>query len=94
VTTRRKLIEQIIVTSSILVGGRILPSVASPKGRLSAAKPLRMLILGGTGFIGPHCVHSALRRGHKVAVFSRGKTRVELPAQVELLTGEAVACST
>jgi len=49
---------------------------------------LRILILGGTGNIGPHHVHAALRRGHQVAVFSRGKTAENLPAQVERLTGD------
>ena len=38
-----------------------------------AAKPLRILILGGTGFIGPHQVRYALARGHKVTLFNRGR---------------------
>jgi len=53
-----------------------------------ASKPLRILILGGTGYIGPYHVHAALDRGHKVAVFSRGKTPAELPPNVERLTGD------
>lgn len=39
-----------------------------------ARKPLRILILGGTGFLGPHCVEAALARGHHVTTFNRGKT--------------------
>ena len=39
-----------------------------------AVKPLRILILGGTGFTGPFQVRYALSRGHKVTVFNRGKT--------------------
>ena len=38
----------------------------------AAAKPLRILILGGTGFIGPNQVRYAVERGHKVTVFNRG----------------------
>jgi 2'-hydroxyisoflavone reductase len=38
-----------------------------------AAKPLRLLILGGTGFIGPHMVRYALARGHEVTIFTRGR---------------------
>ena len=34
--------------------------------------PQRLLILGGTGFIGPHMVEYALSRGHTVTVFNRG----------------------
>src|SRR5579871_177285 len=53
-----------------------------------ATKPLRMLILGGTGTTGRYYVRAALDRGHDVAVFSRGRTRAELPQSVELLTGD------
>jgi hypothetical protein len=34
--------------------------------------PMRVLILGGTGFIGPHQVRYALARGHHVTIFNRG----------------------
>ena len=52
-------------------------------------KPLRILILGGTGFTGPFQVKYALERGHKVTVFNRGKTRPgELPEGVEQLIGD------
>jgi len=54
-----------------------------------AAKPLRILILGGTGFIGPNQVAYAVARGHKVSVFNRGKTNPgTLPAGVEQLVGD------
>ncbi len=33
---------------------------------------MHLLILGGTGFIGPHQVAYALRRGHHVTLFNRG----------------------
>ncbi len=35
---------------------------------------LRILILGGTGFLGPACTESALARGHKVTHFNSGRT--------------------
>src|SRR4029450_8702678 len=54
-----------------------------------SAKPLRILILGGTGFTGPFQVKYALSRGHKVTVFNRGKTHPgELPKEVEQLVGD------
>jgi 2'-hydroxyisoflavone reductase len=53
------------------------------------AKPLRILILGGTGFTGPYQVRYALSRGHKVTTFNRGKTHPgELPNEVEQLIGD------
>src|SRR5256885_14127702 len=51
--------------------------------------PLRILILGGTGFTGPYQVRYALSRGHKVTTFNRGKTHPgELPKEVEQLIGD------
>jgi len=52
-------------------------------------KPMRILILGGTGFTGPYQVRYALSRGHKVTTFNRGKTHPgELPGEVEQLIGD------
>jgi 2'-hydroxyisoflavone reductase len=38
------------------------------------AKGLKILILGGTGFLGPACIESAKSHGHTVTVFNRGRT--------------------
>ncbi|HRQ66120.1 MAG TPA: NAD-dependent epimerase/dehydratase family protein [Xanthomonadaceae bacterium] len=51
-------------------------------------RPLRILILGGTGFTGPHQVRYALARGHKVTVFNRGRRPQAWPGEVEELTGD------
>src|SRR2546426_6606356 len=54
-----------------------------------SVKPLRILVLGGTGFTGPYQVRYALSRGHKVTTFNRGKTHPgELPNEVEQLVGD------
>jgi len=47
----------------------------------------RLLILGGTGFIGPPMVRYALERGHEVTIFTRGKSKAEIP-DVEHLIGD------
>lgn len=56
----------------------------------SEAKPAKksILILGGTGFIGPHIVNTALERGHTVTLFNRGKTHADLFPNVEKLRGD------
>ena len=55
----------------------------------TSVKPLRILILGGTGFTGPYQVRYALSRGYKVTTFNRGKTHPgELPSEVEQLIGD------
>ncbi|MEM1090363.1 MAG: NAD-dependent epimerase/dehydratase family protein [Pseudomonadota bacterium] len=50
--------------------------------------PKHLLILGGTGFLGPHIVKSALSRGHKVTLFNRGKTAPDMFPDVETLIGD------
>jgi len=55
---------------------------------LAAAKPLRVLMLGGTGFIGPHFVRALGDRGHKVTLFNRGKRDPDAKQGVEQLLGD------
>lgn len=55
---------------------------------VAAARPLRILILGGTGFMGPHQVRYALGRGHQVTVFNRGRETMDWPGKVEALMGD------
>lgn len=50
--------------------------------------PKKILILGGTGFIGPHVVDAARARGHTVTLFNRGKTHPHLFPDIEKLDGE------
>ncbi|HEX2837115.1 MAG TPA: NAD-dependent epimerase/dehydratase family protein [Phycisphaerales bacterium] len=61
-----------------------------------AAKGKKILILGGTGFLGPACTEAALARGHTVTLFNRGKTEARrkqggrpsnIPDGVEVLYG-------
>lgn len=66
------------------VGGSAEPGA----GQSRAANPLKILILGGTGFIGPHQVAYALSRGHEVTLFNRGRTNAHLFPGVEKLVGD------
>jgi 2'-hydroxyisoflavone reductase len=52
------------------------------------ARGLKILILGGTAFLGPHVVESALARGHTVTLFNRGKTHPGLFPNLEKLHGD------
>ncbi|MDP9004748.1 MAG: NAD-dependent epimerase/dehydratase family protein [Verrucomicrobiota bacterium] len=84
-TTRRKFIKLSAVAGGAL-GLGLRPSAGAPE---KATKPLRILILGGTGFTGPFQVKYALERGHKISVFNRGKTHPgETPREVEQLVGD------
>jgi 2'-hydroxyisoflavone reductase len=57
-------------------------------GRAGAAQQRTLLILGGTGFIGPTLTQEALARGWKVTHFNRGKTAAAGVAGVETLIGD------
>lgn len=72
------------------LGAAAFPPFAAPASPQvsKAPKPLRILILGGTGFIGPHQVRYAIARGHTVTLFNRGKTNPKLFPEVEKRQGD------
>jgi 2'-hydroxyisoflavone reductase len=49
---------------------------------------LRLLVLGGTHFLGRHIVEAALARGHEVVLFNRGQRNPHLFAETEKLHGD------
>src|SRR5437899_5189288 len=49
---------------------------------------MKLLILGGTVFLGRHIVESALARGHELTLFNRGQHNPELFPGVEKLRGD------
>ncbi|MBU9674764.1 SDR family oxidoreductase [Planococcus sp. CP5-4] len=49
---------------------------------------MKILILGGTRFLGRFLTESALKRGHEVTLFNRGKENPELFPEVEKLIGD------
>jgi len=51
-------------------------------------KPLSILILGGTRFIGVEMTELALKRGHTVTFFNRGKTNADLFPDIERIKGD------
>lgn len=53
-----------------------------------APRALRILVLGGTGFVGPHQIRYAVARGHQVTTLNRGVSEAELPPEVEQITGD------
>src|SRR5215470_13040523 len=53
-----------------------------------AARSKRILILGGTGFLGPATVEAATARGQQLTLFNRGKTRPGLFPNIETLLGD------
>ena len=103
-TTRRDLFKMTLAAGGAAGVGLAVPSwlraqppatpppapvpVAPMEGVAKADRPLRILILGGTGFTGPHQVRYALARGHRLTLFNRGRRPKDWPAEVEELTGD------
>ncbi|HNY40176.1 MAG TPA: NAD-dependent epimerase/dehydratase family protein [Bryobacteraceae bacterium] len=54
----------------------------------AAPRKMKILILGGTGFLGPATVEAAQKRGHELTLFNRGKTRPGLFPNIEQLHGD------
>jgi 2'-hydroxyisoflavone reductase len=49
---------------------------------------MKLLVLGGTKFLGRHTVDAALARGHDVTIFTRGETNPDLFPEAEHLAGD------
>lgn len=49
---------------------------------------MKLLIIGGTRFVGRHLVDAALARGHQVSLFTRGQSNPDLFPQAEHLNGD------
>lgn len=60
----------------------------TPAWAAKKPKPLRILILGGTRFIGLHMTALALQRGHQLTFFNRGKTKADRYPDVERIKGD------
>ena len=87
-STRRDLIRMGAGMGALAAASATLPSLAWAAVE-RAAKPLDILILGGTGFTGPFQVKYALARGHRITLFNRGKRpSPEWPGEVEQLHGD------
>lgn len=90
--SRRRFLQLSAGAASLLLAHNVLRQVpnaqaAAPKANRKAA-PKRILVLGGTGFLGPAIVQAAQARGHKITLFNRGKTRPGLFPDVEKRQGD------
>lgn len=93
-TDRRQFIRTTAALSGAL-GLGLVPNVgysaAKRPGPIVARQEprrIRLLILGGTGFIGPHQVRYALERGHEVSIYNRGRSAPGMFEGVEELIGD------
>lgn len=96
-TSRRDFLRATLHAGAALsvvgASGHPEPAAAEvPESGSWASHPLRILILGGTAFLGPHQIAYALGRGHEVTTFTRGRTEPDvhraLFRDVEQLIGD------
>ena len=76
------------VTPSLIGATTATPVHQPRRSQRHPRAALRILILGGTGFIGPFQVRYALERGHTVTLFNRGRTNSDLFPDLEKLIGD------
>lgn len=90
-TTRRALLGAgaLLGAAALARGARAEdePAPEAAGGGARAANPLKILVLGGTRFLGPAIVDHALARGHEVTLFNRGKSNPGMYASLERLRG-------
>jgi 2'-hydroxyisoflavone reductase len=88
-TSRRELLKWTMAMMALPATARAVTDAAgAAMDPVRAAKPLEILFLGGTGFLGPHEVDYALARGHRVTLFNRGQSAKGLADdRVEVLIG-------
>ena len=88
-STRRDFLKLGGLGATALAGGSMWPVLACAESAIGGqGRPLRILILGGTGFTGPYQVRYALARGHQVTLFNRGRRPMQWPGEVEELVGD------
>ena len=89
--TRRSFSIGLMAASfSTACGPKQTPPTAAPEDPApsSGNGPPTLLILGGTGFLGPHVVEAAQAAGYRVTLFNRGKTNPHLFPDLEKLRGD------
>ncbi len=86
--SRRDFLKTTALAGGALVAAPVLRGAAALEPVQPPAAALDLLILGGTGFIGPHLVRQAMARGHRVTIFTRGRRDGDLPAGVTRLVGD------
>ncbi len=85
---RRRFLKTSLLGGAAVAAGCTPEAATEQEEAPQALLPMKILVLGGTGFIGPHMVREALRRGHEVSLFNRGRTNNELFPDLELFKGD------
>jgi len=83
----RRVFLQVVSAAAAALAAAPMAAGQTATATKPASRKLNLLILGGTGFLGPAIVESAMARGHTMTIFNRGKTRPNIFPDVERLRG-------
>lgn len=72
----------------LVPGARADRQSSDSEAQAGSEEKLKILVLGGTGFIGPHTVQYAMDRGHEITLFNRGRSNTHLFPELEKLVGD------
>ena len=87
-STRRNFLKAGLLGGVAATTGMSVTAAEIERRSGRAKQPLDILVLGGTGFIGPHMVQEALRRGHTVTLFNRGRRNADIFPDLETIVGD------
>ena len=86
---RRDFLRTTLAAGALAAATSLAPLPAGASfTKMRSDRRLRILVLGGTRFLGPHTVKAALARGHEVTLFNRGKSNPTLFPDLEKLEGD------
>jgi nucleoside-diphosphate-sugar epimerase len=85
---RRRFVQASLLGGAAVAAGGLSQTATAREKKKKVRANMNILILGGTGFIGPHMVREALRRGHQVSLFNRGKTNNAMFPDLKLYVGD------
>jgi 2'-hydroxyisoflavone reductase len=92
-TSRRDFLRATAVAGGALglglvPGARADRQSSDSEAQAGSEEKLKILVLGGTGFIGPHTVQYAMDRGHEITLFNRGRSNTHLFPELKKLVGD------
>ena len=86
--SRRRFLQTSLASGAALGLGAVVHDQAAAFTAMKSSEQLRILILGGTAFLGPAIVEYALDRGHELTLFNRGRTNPHLFPDLEKIQGD------
>lgn len=87
--SRRDFLRTTAIVGATAAAGALRPGAARADfTAVRSPRRLKILVLGGTAFLGPSVIHDARARGHEITLFNRGRTNADMFPDLERLVGD------